>query len=132
MSSRGSRIEVWTSPAAADRILTILENDRPRDHTLAPLWHHLDHHLDISFDTSGLQGPSGWSANLFFGGSKKRSKNFCASRSREQQRRGGVPLELSNPLVQEARGNSRYLKHSTFVPWGHGGGLINQHQGGNI
>ena len=90
MSSRGSRIMLWTAPAAADRILTILENHRPRDHTLAPLLHHLGDHLGIIFDTSGLQGPAEWSmVDQFFGGSKKRWKIFHASLRNEPQARGG-------------------------------------------
>ena len=52
MSSRGSRIMLWTAPAAADGILTILENHRPLDYTLAPLWHYLGDNLGIIFDTS--------------------------------------------------------------------------------
>ena len=50
----------------------------PRDHTLAPLWHHFSYHLGIIFDRSGPLGPFWWSLGLFFGGSKKRWKIFSA------------------------------------------------------
>ena len=56
---------LWTAPAAADRILTILENHRPLDHTLAPLWHHFEYHLDFIFDKSEFLGQLWWSLGLF-------------------------------------------------------------------
>ena len=58
MPSRGSITLVWTAPECTNHILTILENHRPRDHTLAPLWHHSGDHLSIMFEANGLCWPS--------------------------------------------------------------------------